>query len=178
MPDNYTKHPEREKTYADICKLECDLCAKGLARYQVEGASAYHNNGWTYAGGCTAPDKDEVIERLAREVLDLRERMEVAELELTGANERCQIILNAKNDWMARAVKAEADTKRLDWLINELNELNSNCTRDVFGLASDEEGDISREFIDQNLATPLPHCAPVDKETCAEERLPSKERGR
>lgn len=44
-----------------------------------------------------------------------------------------------------------SDSDRLSWLIRELNMLHSNVTRDVFGLAGDEEGDISREWLDEQI---------------------------
>lgn len=61
-------------------------------------------------------------------------------------------------DLRAQLAQAEsngaADKRRLDWLIAELNELHSNVTRDVFGWASDDEGDLSVEAIDAAMQEP------------------------
>ena len=43
------------------------------------------------------------------------------------------------------------DTERLHWLMHTLNDLYSNVTRDVFGMASDDEGDISVAWIDLQM---------------------------
>ncbi len=39
---------------------------------------------------------------------DLREAKAVAEVKLKGAEDRCDLLLEAKNLWMERAMKAES----------------------------------------------------------------------
>lgn len=55
--------PDTPKTYADICKAECEWCAKNITRH-----GGYGNHQMDSTGAfvpCTAPTRDQVIERQA-----------------------------------------------------------------------------------------------------------------
>lgn len=79
-------------TYRDICKAECEWCAKGMQRVQFSGStSSYHLTGVGSQNPsplCTAPTKDEVIERQAKHIAKLEEAWESEKVLHKGNCER------------------------------------------------------------------------------------------
>ncbi len=66
-------------TYLEICKRECEWCAKGI---QIgPGRSHLDDNGyanWQLGRDCTAPTRDQIIERAYLELAAERKRLKVA----------------------------------------------------------------------------------------------------
>lgn len=52
-------------TYAGICKRECDLCAKLLRVFVGDDGIRRHHTSIFSIAPCTAPTRDQVIERLS-----------------------------------------------------------------------------------------------------------------
>lgn len=162
---------ERRRTCEWCAKGLARITEFGALRF-ADGQPRHPSQGSGPMPFCTAPTIEVFAEKMAAEASEAREECRtwhyaanIYQEDRSRARTAFDHVHNAAGlgvpSWLpgqsvmknADAVCVEIaelrkDKERLKWLINELNELYSNCTRDVFGWAGDEEGDISVEAID------------------------------